>query len=667
MSGATGDDRSVPREGLAPDVVHDTPLGGDDPARGAAVGVERSPHGHAPAIEATRRLLVVGLVLLAVVPVLGTGFSTWLVEREASRATAQALAWAVANDADGLRSARLAELLGSGEHALDQRREVIDADGRVVATSGTRATGGAIVTTATATTADGRTMAVRVSESLRHVVLASLLAAVLSIAAAASVWLLVVARSVRDLRSTQGRLRKLHHIDALTGLLNRAGLARHLERRRTADASRPHGGGVLVIDLDRFRLINASLGPGRGDELLRDVAQRIHAVLRPRDAAARLGSDIFAVASDRLVSPAAAEALARNLLRAIESDMHIGQRGARLSAHVGIALVDAQASKADELLARAEAALRAAKSGGGALPYRVFDESMLAEMVGRAELDMALRQAVETHGFHLVYQPILESDGRTIHAVEALLRWHPQGRPPVPPGRFIPLLEEAGLIAPVGAWVLREACRRAQSWVAHGAPPFMLSVNVSPLQLAEADFVTQVLATLDATGWPAQRLQFEVTEGVLLDPAPQLLATLDRLVDAGVSLALDDFGMGYSSLAYLKRFRLHTIKIDRMFVIDVPTVAKDTAIVRAMVELAHALGLHVTAEGIETPQQWTALSRLGCDSLQGFLFDRPLDAAPMLERLRAQGSSAQAQAMQGDWSTTLAHQLDAELSGKGDD
>jgi EAL domain-containing protein (putative c-di-GMP-specific phosphodiesterase class I) len=395
------------------------------------------------------------------------------------------------------------------------------------------------------------------------------------------------------------------------------------------------------------------------------VAARIHAVLRPQDAAARMGGDVFAVASDRLVNPQAAEALARNLLRAIESDVQVGLRSAHLSARIGIALVDDDGTTADELLARAEAALRAAKDSAGAAPYRAFDESMLAEMMARAELDMALRGAVESHGFHLEYQPIVESDGRTIHAVEALLRWHPPGRSPIPPGRFIPLLEEAGLIVPVGSWVLREACRRAQSWVAHGAPWFTLSVNVSPLQIAEPDFVTQVLAIVEATGWPAQRLQFEVTEGVLLDPTPDLLQKLDALVDAGISLVLDDFGMGYSSLAYLKRFRLQALKIDRMFVIDVPAVAKDTAIVRAMVELAHALGLHVTAEGIETPQQWTALSRLGCDSLQGFLFAQPMLPAPMLERLLAQRPRADDdRALVRDWSTTLADQIEAELRDK---
>jgi EAL domain-containing protein (putative c-di-GMP-specific phosphodiesterase class I) len=304
--------------------------------------------------------------------------------------------------------------------------------------------------------------------------------------------------------------------------------------------------------------------------------------------------------------------------------------------------------------------MRAAKSGGGGR-YRVFEASMVVNTQKQLELDMALRRALQAGEFELAFQPIMDAGGASIDAVEALLRWNDPGRGVVSPGEFIPVLEQTGLIVPVGQWVLREACKRAQSWAAHGAVPVTLSVNVSPIQFAEPDFVRHVFTALEATGFPAQRLQLEVTEGLLLDPTADSLRKMDALVDAGVRLAVDDFGMGYSSLAYLKKFRLHSLKIDRMFVRDVPKLHQDTAIVRAIVELAHALELHVTAEGVETAEQHEALQALGCDSMQGFLFARPMPADAMRERLMRDQSQDAAEPTPSDWSTTMAARLNVGL------
>jgi EAL domain-containing protein (putative c-di-GMP-specific phosphodiesterase class I) len=304
--------------------------------------------------------------------------------------------------------------------------------------------------------------------------------------------------------------------------------------------------------------------------------------------------------------------------------------------------------------------MRAAKSGGGGR-YRVFEASMLVNTQLQLELDMALRRALQAGEFELAYQPIMSADGARIDAVEALLRWNDPGRGVVSPAEFIPVLEQTGLIVPVGQWVLHEACKRAQGWMAQGAMPVTLSVNVSPIQFAQADFVRHVLAALDATGFAAHQLQLEVTEGLLLDPTPDSLRKMDALVDAGVRLAVDDFGMGYSSLAYLKRFRLHSLKIDRMFVRDVPKLKQDTAIVRAIVELAHALELHVTAEGVETAAQHDALQALGCDSMQGFLFARPMPAEAMRERLLLERTLDAAEPSPSDWSTTMAAELNVGL------
>jgi diguanylate cyclase (GGDEF)-like protein len=498
----------------------------------------------------------------------------------------------------------------------------------------------------------------------QHALAAAGVAALLSAAAAWLLWQRFVRRSLGALRKAEGRLRAITFVDPLTTLLNRAGLLQQLQR--ALDGS--HGSsasrriGVLLIDLDRFRLINESFGQQAGDELLRAVADRIRAVLRSGDAAARLGGDQFAVYMPTLAGSQAAAVMARNLLRAIEPALALGEYRSQISVSIGIALADGSTQGADALLAQADAAMRAAKSGGGGR-YRVFEASMLVNTQQQLELEMALRRALREEEFVLVYQPIMAADGASIQAVEALLRWNDPARGMVSPAEFIPVLEQTGLIVPVGEWVLREACRRMRVWNAQGAMPVTLSVNVSPMQFAENDFVRQVLAALHATGLPARQLQLEVTEGLLLDPTPEALRKMDALTDAGVRLAVDDFGMGYSSLAYLKRFRLHALKIDRLFVRDVPRLPQDSAIVRAIVELAHALGLHVTAEGVETAEQHAALQQLGCDSMQGFLFARPMAADAMRDRLAADDALhplGARDSLTSDWSTTMAAQLGVE-------
>jgi diguanylate cyclase (GGDEF)-like protein len=498
-----------------------------------------------------------------------------------------------------------------------------------------------------------------------HALSAALLAALLSAGAALLLWQRFVRRSVGALRKAEGRLRSITLVDPLTTLLNRAGLRQQLQRG--LDAAQGRAGsrrvGVLLIDLDRFRLINESLGQQAGDELLRAVAARIRAVLRGGDAAARLGGDQFAVYTPTLAGSQAAAVMARNLLRAIEPALALGEHRTQVSVSIGIALAEGDAQSPDALLAQADAAMRAAKAGGGGR-YRVFEAPMLVNTQQQLELDMALRRALRNEEFVLVFQPIMAADGASIQAVEALLRWNDPARGMVSPAEFIPMLEQTGLIVPVGEWVLREACRRMRLWNTQGAMPVTLSVNVSPMQFAESHFVRQVLAALQATGLPPRQLQLEVTEGLLLDPTPEALRKMDALADSGVRLAVDDFGMGYSSLAYLKRFRLHSLKIDRLFVRDVPRLPQDSAIVRAIVELAHALGLHVTAEGVETAEQHAALQRLGCDSMQGFLFARPMPADAMRDRLVADDVHHAREArdsMRSDWSTTMAAQLGVDL------
>jgi diguanylate cyclase (GGDEF)-like protein len=612
---------------------------------------------------AATRLLMCGLLALALLPPLATAVCGVLLERHDASAAAAVLAWAIAHDGAHTDAQALQSLLDLRTADPSQWREALGADGAVLAAAGEeRARGSFVVSATVATQGSGPVSAVRVRESITPVLEATALAAALSVSAAALIWALVGRRSVGALRRVEGRLRTISVVDPLTRLLNRAGLRQRLRHGLDAAAgSASRRVGVLLIDLDRFRLINESLGQHVGDQLLIAVAERIRGVLRSGDAASRLGGDQFAVYSPTLAGAQAAGVMARNLLRAIEPALDIGQRQARVSVSIGIALAGADAPDPDALLAQADAAMRAAKSGGGGR-YRVFEASMLVNTQQQLELDIALRRALQDDEFQLAFQPIVAADGNTVVAVEALLRWSDPVRGALSPAEFIPVLEQTGLIVPVGEWVLREACRRVRSWTMEGALPVTLSVNVSPLQFAEPGFVRQVLATLQATGLSARQLQLEVTEGLLLDPTPEVLRKMDALVDAGVRLAVDDFGMGYSSLAYLKRFRLHALKIDRMFVCDVPRLSQDSAIVRAIVELAHALGLQVTAEGVETAEQHDALCALGCDSMQGFLFARPMPAEAMRDCLLAEETpGGSGESVPTDWSTTMAAQLDIGL------
>jgi diguanylate cyclase len=614
--------------------------------------------------NATTRLLLIGLVALALLPPLFTAIAGVLLERHEARAVAHSLAWTISQRREDTNSTSLQVLLAAGAENAHQWRQVLAHDGSVLAEAGHSHGQPSLSINAGVRVAGSAVVAeVRVYEPAHQVVQATVLAAVLSLGMTLLAWQFFVRRSVGALRKAEGRLRSINVIDPLTGLLNRAGLRQRLQRGLGAE--RPTGArrvGVLLIDLDRFRLFNEAFGQPAGDQLLRAVAARIRGVLHGGDAAARLGGDQFVVYSPTLAGAQAAAMMARNLLRAIEPALVIAQRQTQVSVSIGIALAGTEidTDEPDHLLAHADAAMRAAKSGGGGR-YRVFEASMIVNTQKQLELDMALRRALQAGEFELAFQPIMDASGESIDAVEALLRWNDPGRGVVSPGEFIPVLEQTGLIVPVGQWVLREACKRAQGWAAHGAMPVTLSVNVSPIQFAEPDFVRHVFMALEATGFPASRLQLEVTEGLLLDPTPDSLRKMDALVDAGVRLAIDDFGMGYSSLAYLKRFRLHSLKIDRMFVRDVPKLRQDTAIVRAIVELAHALELHVTAEGVETAEQHEGLQALGCDSMQGFLFARPMPADAMRERLLLERRLDVAEPASSDWSTTMAAGLNIGL------
>jgi len=425
--------------------------------------------------------------------------------------------------------------------------------------------------------------------------------------------------------------------DSLTGLPNRALFLDRLAHA-LARATRHHeAAAVLSLDLDRFKVINDSLGHEAGDLLLIAVAHALARCMRPEDTAARLGGDEFAVLLERAADANDAVRVAERITGALRAAIDLAGQEVFVSASIGIALSSIERDDPVLLLRDAETAMYRAKAGGKAR-YEVFDQGMGARAMERLELEAGLRHALERGEFVVYYQPKVALATGRIEGLEALVRWQHPGRGLIPPGEFIPMAEEIGLIRPLGRWVLEEACRQAQCWrerYPRGAS-LGVSVNLAAPQFQQVHLAEDIAQVLRTSGLPPHLLQLEITESVIMDDLPATLATLRRLKELGVRLAIDDFGTGYSSLSYLKRFPVDTLKIDKAFVAGLGADPEDTAIVQAVVGLAHTLGLQVTAEGVETPEQVRQLSAFGCTLAQGYYFARPM-SLEALDALLARG------------------------------
>jgi diguanylate cyclase (GGDEF)-like protein len=428
---------------------------------------------------------------------------------------------------------------------------------------------------------------------------------------------------------TQGKI-----VDPLTGLRNRLYFIDRLEALVDECAGKPNSFAVLFLDVDRFKVVNDSLGHETGDQLLMEIAERLHTSVRATDVSARLatpsvvarfGGDEFAVLLENLRFPSDADTIAQRILQNFEARFDIRGHIMFATVSIGIALGDSGVTPRD-LLRNADTAMYYAKTKGKAR-FEKFDEGMRERAVARMDLESDLRKAIEANQFQVYYQPEVSLSTRRVVGYEALVRWvHPK-RGVVLPGEFLPVAEETGLIVPLGRFVMREACRQMAEWQRDypQQPPLSVSVNLSSRELNDPELVSTISGVLQDTGLNPGSLRIEVTEGVILEDHEKTAATLRRLQDLGISLEIDDFGTGYSSLSRLHEFSFSTVKIDRSFVKNLVEETGSAHLVETILLMAKSMGLEAVAEGIETREQLAKLAALGCDFGQGYYFSKPMD------------------------------------------
>ena len=446
-------------------------------------------------------------------------------------------------------------------------------------------------------------------------------------------------RDLSDSMAADKRLAELSSTDPLTGLPNRSMMTQQVTAAVGAARRSGRGFALLVIDLDHFRLINDTLGHETGDRVLVDVARRIQGCLRSDDWLGRVGGDQFALLVDG-AEGAAAEAAARRVLSLVGQPCEIEGVHFTLTCSIGVALCTGSGAVANQLVSNAESAMRQAKEGGRAT-WRVHQSRVGVDLRRQMTLDHAMRKALVSGRFRLHYQPQIDMASGQLCGAEALIRWHDPELGDIAPGQFIPVAEDTGFIVAIGDWVLSQAVRQATLWHERGCA-VRVAVNVSALQFQQAQFVDRVASELAVRGLPPQLLELELTESILVRDAEEALHRLQALSRLGVRLSIDDFGTGYSSLAYLKRFPIDKLKIDRSFVMGLPTDECDAGIVRAILQVARAMNLKVIAEGVETESQRQFLLDAGCDAFQGYLFAPALDSLSFESRLLNASETANA-------------------------
>jgi diguanylate cyclase (GGDEF)-like protein len=438
---------------------------------------------------------------------------------------------------------------------------------------------------------------------------------------------------ITERKVAEERVQSLAYYDALTGLPNRILLRDRLSKALSNARRQNHKVALLFLDLDRFKMVNDSLGHAVGDLLLQEIAARLKSVAREEDTIARLGGDEFLIVLTNIKDiPAAAVAVER-FMDAMTAEFVLQGHSFSISCSLGISIFPEHGADSETLIKNADAAMYSAKEGGRN-NFQFFTADMNAEAVKRLTLENGLRSALERQELFLMYQPQMDIVTGTITGLEALLRWQHPELGLVPPDQFIGIAENTGMILPIGEWVLRTACSQARKWQDEGLGPVQVAVNVSAVQFRQEGFCQLVRKVLHETGLAAHYLELELTESLLLANADVTFSVLQELKAMGLTLAIDDFGTGYSSFSYLRQFRVSKLKIDRSFIRDVAVNPDDAAITTAIISMAKNLNLKVIAEGVENEAQLSFLRAHQCDEIQGYYFCKPLRLDEIGDKLR---------------------------------
>src|SRR6202041_2961256 len=438
---------------------------------------------------------------------------------------------------------------------------------------------------------------------------------------------------ITERKLAEERVQSLAYYDALTGLPNRILLRDRLSKALSTARRQNHKVALLFLDLDRFKMVNDSLGHSVGDLLLQEIAERLKSVAREQDTIARLGGDEFLIVLTNIKDiPGAAVAVER-FMDAMTPEFVLQGHSFSISCSLGISIFPEHGADSETLIKNADAAMYSSKEGGRN-NFQFFTADMNAEAMKRLTLENGLRPALERQELFLVYQPQMDVVTGKITGLEALLRWQHPELGLVPPDQFIRIAENSGLIIPIGEWVLRAACSQARRWQDEGIPAVVVAVNVSAVQFRQPGFCELIKRVLEETGLAPQYLGLELTEGLLLADADVTFAVLQDLKAMGLSLAIDDFGTGYSGFSYLRHFWVSKLKIDRSFIRDVAVNPDDAAITAAIISMAKSLRLKAVAEGVENEAQMSFLRAHHCDEIQGYYFSRPLTAEKAADKLR---------------------------------
>jgi diguanylate cyclase (GGDEF)-like protein/PAS domain S-box-containing protein len=452
-----------------------------------------------------------------------------------------------------------------------------------------------------------------------------------------------VITDISERRQEEERKRFAHQIDSATGLPSRELLYDRLGQALAQARRHRHQVAVLLMELVGVKSVHDSLGPQVTNPLVKEIAGRLAASVREEDTVARYDDDHLAIVLPQIAEARHASRVTQKVMQTLDAVVEVRGHQISVASCVGLSFFPTDGDDPDTLVRNAGAAMERARRRGPN-SYELYTREMHEAAVRRLRMEAGLRRALEKNELDLAYQPQIDLKTGRIIGVEALLRWRTGSGETIPPGEFVPVAEETGLIMPIGAWALRTACTAARAWEKEGLPPLRMSVNAAPRQFEEGGLTALVQEILRDTGLPASRLELEITEGALMRNTESAASTLDGLKALGVRLAVDDFGTGHASLAYLKRFPIDALKIDRDFVADCPDNAEGSAIVRAVIAMAHSLRLEAIAEGVETEAQLGFLTDRGCDAAEGFLLARPSPAPGLVAMLKEREAAARSEA-----------------------